>query len=785
MTPISNVETLRLADWSGFTDFGGSAQVYTPRNEHEIVDLVHHCRQQRLKLRVVGLQTSWNTLWYSEDVMMTSKYLDRIIDIDAVNHTITCESGATLEQIHKALWERGLTLERAPAVDWVTVGGSISTGSHGSGPASSSSAMIGCRLITADGNILEIGEHDELLDAVRISVGALGILSTITLRVVDRFYVYMQRTQIPTRDWKRYLYEGEMSYLLWFPHTDSSVFARVEKIMDPAEASRRASQCSSQGFDPNDPEDRKRLGVDIKEYTDSIAGLANVLPSTFPARNRFLLDVFFQDIEKVGPAYEILMSFESDPIAGGEWSVPVDRFEAAFAELQRETTEGDLFLPIVWLKKVKGESAWLSAADGDCVQCGIYHSLVQGTPTHVKDMVMRVERIMLRHGGRPHLGKLIYLTPTEMRQAYPLWDRFNTLRKQMDADGMFWTRSLAAIFGDGEQMSSNGVGGMPAEDRIPGVMADTVVRLFARGEAMDSQGFATFFTDNPMYQFGNGEPCLNKAAIIDSVTAFFGMVDALYHDIRNIWEEGDTVFVEMDVTYWRKDGTSITLPCADIFRFAGDKVQELRIFMDANPMFNRSMAVGDKASVMTISEGRRVVPPGIMRKFFAEHGEGVQRVANGYAPKWATAGPRWPIGSNGEVSVRESPQMQSIRMQALTDFQSAMGAGNWDLAKSLLTRNAVLRVGNRQEVVGPQAISETVRDLFSRELRADNADFTGVWEPGNNVLVVEMNVQATRMSDGKHVDYPCVETYRFDGPKISEWRIYPLEPTLLAKEGWR
>jgi FAD/FMN-containing dehydrogenase/ketosteroid isomerase-like protein len=769
MTPISNVETIRLADWSGFTDFGGTTQVYAPKNEHEIVDLVRYCRDNRKKLRVVGLQTSWNTLWYCEDVMMTTKYLNKIIDIDRVNHTITCEAGATLGEIHRELWAHGLTLDRAPAVDWVTVGGSISTGSHGSGPASNSSSMIACRLITADGTILEIDEHDELLDAVRISVGTLGILSTITLRVVDRFYVYMQRSHIPTREWKRFLTEGEMSYLLWFPHTEYSVLARVDKITDPAEASRRSAECSSKGFDPNDPEDRKRVGIDLKEYSDSIAGLANVLPSTFPARNRFLLDVFFQDIEKVGPAYEVLMSFESDPIAGGEWSVPVDRFEAAFAELQREVTQGDLFLPIVWLKKVKGESAWLRAADGDCIQCGIYHSLVRGTPTHVKEMVTRVERLMLRHGGRPHLGKLIYLDPADLRSVYPNWNRFNALRKQMDPNGMFWSRLLAATFGDGDQMTSIREENVPLTDRIPGVMADTVVRLFARGEAFDSNGFATFFTDNPMYQFGNGEPCLNKAAIIDSVTNFFGMVDALYHDIRNIWEDGDTVFVEMDVTYWRKDGTSITLPCADIFRFEGDKIQELRIFMDANPMFNRSMAVGDKASVMTISEGKRVVPPGIMRRYFSEHAEGIQRIANGYAPKWSTAGPKWPTVP---------------KMEVLTDFQGAISAGNWELFKTFLTRDAVLRVGNRAEVIGPQAISETLRDLFTRELRATGADFTGVWEPDNS-LVVEMNVQATRPSDGRRVEYPCVETYRFEGQKISEWRIYPLEPTLLATEGWR
>jgi hypothetical protein len=187
-------------------------------------------------------------------------------------------------------------------------------------------------------------------------------------------------------------------------------------------------------------------------------------------------------------------------------------------------------------------------------------------------------------------------------------------------------------------------------DRVPGAMTESVLRLFARGEAFDSDGFISFFVDKPMYQFGNLEPCFTREAIHASVAAFFSAVDALYHDVRNVWEVGDVAFVEMDVTYWRKDGTSINLPCADIVRFDGDKVAELRIYMDANPIFVPTMAVGEKASVMTISEGKQVTPPGYMRKFFAEHPEGIERVKNGFVPKWAIAGPKWPIDAKSKTS---------------------------------------------------------------------------------------------------------------------------------------
>jgi L-gulonolactone oxidase len=440
LKPTIATETIRLSDWSGLTDFGGSAEVFAPANEEEIVALVRQCRDNRKKLRVVGLQTSWNAWWYTTDVMMSTKKLSAITDIDVANRAVTCQGGVTLAELHKALWEKGLTLDTAPAVDWVTVAGAISTGSHGSGPPSISSSLIGCRLVTASGEVLDIRDGDERLDAIRISMGALGVLSTVTLRVVNAFHVRLKRTRMPEADWKRFLTEGEMSYVQWFPQTGLACLSRVDVLDKPGTVDLQAQ----------DSEHAPSLteNCQVTRAGNAVLELGNNVPSLFAARNRFILDVYFPDWEKAGPAHKVLMSYKSDPVAGSEWSVPVEKFDGAFATLQRLVTDEGYFLPVVWLKKVKGETAWLSAADGDCVQCGIYHSRVPGTPDHAREMVHRVERLMLKHGGRPHVGKLISLDPADMRAIYPNWNRFNALRKQMDPDGTFWSRSLSEAFGD-------------------------------------------------------------------------------------------------------------------------------------------------------------------------------------------------------------------------------------------------------------------------------------------------------------------------------------------------
>lgn len=187
-------------------------------------------------------------------------------------------------------------------------------------------------------------------------------------------------------------------------------------------------------------------------------------------------------------------------------------------------------------------------------------------------------------------------------------------------------------------------GTKPIPDQFPGTISEIAVRLFARGEAFDSHGFSEFFIDQPVYQFGNYAPCLTKAEIQQSTAAFFSQIAALYHDIKMLWEVGNTLFLEMDVIYWRKDGSVVSLPCFDVFRVEGDKFAELRIFMDANPVGNATIPIADTSSVFTGSRGQRLTTSSdLMKKYFAEHPEAKTRIANGFAPKWAIAGPKWPI----------------------------------------------------------------------------------------------------------------------------------------------
>jgi hypothetical protein len=180
---------------------------------------------------------------------------------------------------------------------------------------------------------------------------------------------------------------------------------------------------------------------------------------------------------------------------------------------------------------------------------------------------------------------------------------------------------------------------------VVGSREDLALRLFSRGEAFDADGFSALFTDKPLYQFGNQPAAMSREAITDSVRRFFSLVSALYHDIRSVTAVGDTLFVEMDVHYWRvQDESHVVLPVFDIFRLDGEQVVELRIFMDAAPLLDRSLPVDADTSVYSLPSRQRMPSAQLMRRYFSRTDDGQQRIAKGFAPRWVGAGPRWGVG---------------------------------------------------------------------------------------------------------------------------------------------
>ena len=115
--------------------------------------------------------------------------------------------------------------------------------------------------------------------------------------------------------------------------------------------------------------------------------------------------------------------------------------------------------------------------------------------------------------------------------------------------------------------------------------AELVERLFRSGASLDD--YASFFAEDALYRFANAPIIRGRQAIRDAAANFRQRVRGVSHAMKGLWEAGDTVVCEMEMTYTRLDGTQVIVPCCDVFRVNAETIQEMRIYIDATPVFSR------------------------------------------------------------------------------------------------------------------------------------------------------------------------------------------------------
>jgi ketosteroid isomerase-like protein len=110
--------------------------------------------------------------------------------------------------------------------------------------------------------------------------------------------------------------------------------------------------------------------------------------------------------------------------------------------------------------------------------------------------------------------------------------------------------------------------------------------LFALVDSMDVATIATLFAEDARVVFGNSQPFVGIEAIRSGLTAFFGTIAGLRHEIVKEYHVGDDTIVELKVTYDRKDGRRVTIPCVTIFHVdAAGKIDAYRVYFDVTPIY--------------------------------------------------------------------------------------------------------------------------------------------------------------------------------------------------------
>ncbi len=130
---------------------GHAREVHTPHTQDELVALVKRAASEGLKVRAIGSGHSWNGGISTKDILVSLDSLNRVVAIDRTAMLVTVQAGKKLKDLNKELDNAQLALSVLGSISEQSVGGILSTGTHGTGVCWLSHLRcmcVGC----ADGN---------------------------------------------------------------------------------------------------------------------------------------------------------------------------------------------------------------------------------------------------------------------------------------------------------------------------------------------------------------------------------------------------------------------------------------------------------------------------------------------------------------------------------------------------------------------------------------------------------------------------------------------------------
>ncbi|GAA1266818.1 D-arabinono-1,4-lactone oxidase [Saccharothrix xinjiangensis] len=358
---------------------------------------------------------------------------------DVSGDLVTVRSGTTLRQLNALLDHLGLALPNLGDIDAQTVAGAISTGTHGTGAALGGLAtqVTALELVLADGTIATCSaEHDpDLFHAARVGLGALGVISTITLRCVPAFVLHARespaRLDAVLEEFDHLTATEDHVEFHWFPHADRVILKRNNRTDEPA-----APLSAARRFYEYEVVENGAFGL--------VCRLAKAVPATTRTLNRLCGAVVSERVYR-DVSHRVFVTPRRVRFVEAEYAVPRAALHDVLRELRALVPRLDhgVIVPVE-VRVARADDIWLSTAhERDTAYVAVHQYL--GMPH--RQYFDAFERIANAAGGRPHWGKLHSLTADALRERYPRFDDFRRVRDRLDPTGKFGNDHLLRVLG--------------------------------------------------------------------------------------------------------------------------------------------------------------------------------------------------------------------------------------------------------------------------------------------------------------------------------------------------
>ncbi|HSL26574.1 MAG TPA: D-arabinono-1,4-lactone oxidase [Acidimicrobiia bacterium] len=362
-------------------------------------------------VRAAGTGHSFTPIVETDGVLLDLGRMSGIIDIDPARLQVTAGPKTTIGEFGDELWQHGLALANQGDIDTQAIAGAIATATHGSGRKypSFSATLAAARLVDGRGDLVEVStrENAEVLPALQTSIGLLGIMTQVTIKVAPAYELHA-RTDVLKYDEVMETFAADIDAyrhygFFWMP-TDAS--ATLYNLRGAG-----ADYCVVKRYREADHETRR-------------AGLP---PN-----------------ERVDRSYRIYPMVYDPNFHEMEYFLPLEQSRAILDEMRR--------LMLRWLpysiypleiRVVGTEDAWMSP---NYQRDNLVVSISGQPGTDYWPYLRACDSLFAEFHGRPHWGKLHFMTADRLARLFPRYEEFVTMRRQFDPKGIFLNSHTQALF---------------------------------------------------------------------------------------------------------------------------------------------------------------------------------------------------------------------------------------------------------------------------------------------------------------------------------------------------
>ena len=426
-------------NWAG-NQRSNATSVTSPNSTAEVVEVIRAARAAGQTIKPIGTGHSFTAAAATTGVRVELGGLTGLLNVDRANRLVRVKAGTPLAALNSALAMHGLAMPNLGDIDVQTISGALATGTHGTGVSYGclSTFVEELEVVLGTGEVVRCSrtERSDVFMAALVGVGAIGVVTEVTLRCVDAFILHADERPTPLADVLASIDEristNDHFEFYWMPYTEKTLTKSNNRV--PLDDRPRGAF-------------NRWFNDDLLENTvlGGVVRLARAAPALTPGLLRMTASAFSarsyterSDLVFTSPRRVRFVEME--------YSLPRAALGEAFAGLRRviDGLPGKVTFPVE-VRFTAADDIWLSHGNG---RDNAYIAIHQFVGVPYEEYLRGFEAVCVPLGGRPHWGKMHYRDAASLRPAYEHFDDFLAVRDKSDPGRTFANDYTRQVFGD-------------------------------------------------------------------------------------------------------------------------------------------------------------------------------------------------------------------------------------------------------------------------------------------------------------------------------------------------